>query len=152
LTYLSSTNVANPIFNGVQKGTFKYRVAVTNLQTGCSKTDDITIVVDKPVVPTANFWAKLSVTQQITASATGGFGSNSFSWSPATFLSSASISNPMFNAASEGDYSYMVSVTDQQGCIGTGQVSVNASSARGNLVAKAEAYERISLLWQDRSD
>lgn len=152
LAYLSSTSSASPTFNAVQKGTFKYRVTATNLLTGCTTTDDVTIVVDKPEVATSTFWAKLATPLPLSVSSTGGFGNNTYNWSPANYLSSSSTSNPSFTTSVEGDYNYMVTATDQRGCQGSGQIFVNASSAPGNLVAKAEAYSRISLTWVDRSD
>jgi hypothetical protein len=152
LSYLSSTTTSNPTFSGVQKGTFKYRVTVTNVQTGCSAVDDVTVVVDKPEVSSNSFWAKLAIPLPLSTTATGGFGSNSFSWSPGNNLSDASVSNPTFTTSIEGEYNYAVNVTDLQGCTGTAQVYVNASSAPGNLAAKAESYFRINLIWEDRSD
>lgn len=152
LAYLSSTSSASPTFNAVQKGTFKYRVTATNLLTGCTTTDDVTIVVDKPEVATSTFWAKLATPLPLSVSSTGGFGNNTYNWSPSNYLSSSSASNPSFTASVEGDYNYLVTATDQHGCQGSGQIYVNASSAPGNLVAKAEAYSRISLTWVDRSD
>jgi hypothetical protein len=152
LAYLSSTSSATPTFNAVQKGTFKYRVTATNLQTGCTATDDVTIVVDKPEVATSTFWAKLATPLPLSVSSTSGFGNNTYNWSPSNYLSSSSASNPSFTTSEEGDYNYLVTATDQRGCQGSGQIYVNASSAPGNLVAKAEAYSRISLTWVDRSD
>lgn len=153
LSYLSSTAISNPVFNGVQKGTFKYRVNVTSQVTGCTASDEVTIVVDRPeIVSTSNFWAKLATPLQLNVSSSSGFGNNAYNWSPGTFLSSASVVNPLFTSSVEGDFNYLVTVTDQQGCAGSGQILVNASRAPGNLVAKAEAYTRISLAWLDRSD
>lgn len=152
IAFLSATNVANPTFNGVQKGSFAYRVTVTNTQTGCSKTDDVTIVVDRPEVVGGNFYTRSGTPVALTPTVTGGFGSNSFVWSPGNYLSSTTTDSPSFLTSGEGDFNYSVSVTDQRGCIGSAVVSVNASSAPGNLVAKAEAYSRISLSWLDRSD
>ncbi len=152
LTYLSDTKVGKPTFNAVQKGTFKYRVTVTDQVNGCIGMDDVTITVNGPEVSNGPFWAKLAEPIQLSATATGGFGNNSYSWSPTTYLNSGSSAAPSFTSSADGEYNYSVTVTDQMGCSGIGQVSVNVSSAPGNLVAQPVAYQRITLTWLDRTN
>jgi gliding motility-associated-like protein len=49
----------------------------------------------------------------------------SFSWSPATFLSDPSISDPIGHFTSPGLYSYVVAAVSDSGCTGTDTVNVN---------------------------
>lgn len=54
----------------------------------------------------------------MTANATGGSGFT-YSWSPATYLSASNIQNPVFTPTAEGNYTYVVTVTNSNGCVTT---------------------------------
>jgi hypothetical protein len=55
-----------------------------------------------------------------------------FAWSPATWLSSTTVNNPTLNAASTGNYTYSVTVTDaSSGCTSTDTVSVDVLGIPG---------------------
>ncbi|HTM66215.1 MAG TPA: choice-of-anchor L domain-containing protein [Flavipsychrobacter sp.] len=58
----------------------------------------------------------------ITTTATGGSGFT-YSWSPTTDLSDATISNPVFAPAAAGNYTYTVTATNSNGCSTTCTVS-----------------------------
>lgn len=148
---VSDVLIANPVFNAVQKGTFKYKLTVTDPGSGCSSIDEVVLTVDRPEVSSSPFYARLAVATPLSFTTSGGFGENQFLWSPADKLTATNVSNPTFNSTTEGDYNYLVTVTDKMGCNGSGQVFVNASSSPANLIAKAESFTRISLTWIDRT-
>ncbi len=72
----------------------------------------------------------------LTVNTTGGSGF-SYSWSPSTYLSSATAQSPVFTPTAEGNYSYTVTVTNSNGCKTTCKVSfcvknVAVSGTSGN--------------------
>jgi PKD repeat protein len=153
LSFLSSTTSPNPVFSGVQKGTYILSLKTTNTQTGCvSAVDNVTIVVDKPEVTPASFSPRIGESMLISGGVTSGFGNNIYGWSPATKISSASAASPSFSSSTEGDFSYQVTVTDQNGCQGSGQVFVNVSDAAGNVRGIPASFSRIIITWLDRSN
>lgn len=124
---LSATNVANPV--ATPASTTTYAVTVTDAA-GCSATGSTTVNV-RPL-PGANAGPDVRTCDgsgvQIGGAPTagGGTGPYSYSWSPGTGLSSASVSNPI---ASPGvTTSYTVTVTDAFGCSGTDNVTVTVNN------------------------
>lgn len=61
---------------------------------------------------------------QVVTLIASGDATDSYSWSPATYLSDGNIKNPVFAVDAEGTYSYTVTVTNQYGCTGTATVSL----------------------------
>tara|TARA_Y100000034_G_scaffold32291_1_gene39559 strand:+ start:126988 stop:133959 length:6972 start_codon:yes stop_codon:yes gene_type:complete len=101
-----------------------YSVTVTDSQ-GCNTTsqftifrqEDITITLDRQMVPDCpNF----SVSEQITATTSGGFPPYTYSWSAGT----VNANNPaIMNAGQNG--SYVLTVTDNNGCSATSSFTVS---------------------------
>ncbi len=151
LNLLSRTDIPNPTVNALQKGTLKYKMTVTDQASGCTSSDEVILTVNKPEVQPNTFFVKLGISSPLNVAVTGGFGNNVYQWSPADKLSNASLPTPNFTSSSEGNFNYIVTVTDKLGCSGLSQVFVNASSSPASLVAKAESFSRISLVWVDRS-
>ncbi|MCK6648999.1 MAG: hypothetical protein L6Q66_05040, partial [Bacteroidia bacterium] len=52
-----------------------------------------------------------------------------YNWSPATYLSSTTISNPVATITAPGTYNYTVSVTSPQGCVKTDNVAITVVPA-----------------------
>lgn len=126
-TGLSATNVANPTASPA--ATTIYTVTVTNAN-GCSDTDDVTVTVNAlpNVSGGANQTFCIGGSAQLSAS-----GAVSYIWSPASGLSSTSISNPL---ASPGTTTtYTVTGTDANGCSNTSTVTVNVSSVTASATA-----------------
>lgn len=120
---LSSTTVPNP--TATPTSTTTYVVTVTNAS-GCTDTDDVIVTV----YPGANANAGSDTTICNTGSAQfNASGGTTYAWSPSTGLSSTSISNPVATPAST--QTYVVTVTDANGCTDTDNITVTVSS---NLV------------------
>ncbi|NOS93360.1 MAG: PKD domain-containing protein [Cyclobacteriaceae bacterium] len=152
LSYLSSTTAANPTFSGIQKGTYTYSLKTTNLSSGCTSTsDNVVVTVNRPEVAPLSLDLKLNQSTTLNPAVTGGFGNNTYSWQPATKLSSGTVAAPVFTSSSEGDDNYIFTVTDQRGCQNNGEVYVNTSDAAGDIKATALSYSRILVTWQDRA-
>lgn len=71
----------------------------------------------------------LGQTANMGGSSTPGF---TYSWSPATGLSSSVISNPVLTSSSAGVFSYQVSQTDNNGCLNRDTVLVTVQATIGN--------------------
>src|SRR6185436_6886566 len=123
-TALSSTSVANPKAN--PSSNTNYIITVTDLS-GCSMQD--TIKVTYLARPTASAGSDKSLCDGSTVSiggsptASGGTSPYTYSWSPSTALSSSTAANP--NATPHSSTSYIVTVTDANGCTKKDTVVVN---------------------------
>lgn len=107
-TFLTNPNIPNPTANN--PATMAYTVTVTDAN-GCTDTDDLTITVLP--VPTADAGPDVAVCNGQTAqlSGTGGI---TYSWMPATGLSSSTIPDPAVTITSTTTYT--LTVTDINGC------------------------------------
>jgi PKD repeat protein len=153
LNFLSSTTSATPSFAGTQKGTYTLSLKTTDNSTGCSSTTDNVIVkVDKPEVLSASYNIPPNKNHTLSVSTSSGFGANTYTWEPATHLSSTTVAEPIFQTAVDGNYSYHVKVTDQKGCQGSSQVYLNVSNAAGSAQVNAVSFSRVVITWMDRSD
>jgi PKD repeat protein len=116
-TGLSNPNISNPVANPTQ--TTSYTVTVT--RNGCSSTDVVVVTVNSA---TANAGADQTTCGggSVQLNATG---NGSFSWSPATGLSNANISNPVANPNQTTTYTVTVTAN---GCTATDQVVVSVNA------------------------
>ncbi len=114
-TGLSSTTISNPI--ATPTGTTVYTLTVTDAA-GCMMSEAATITVNTSITVNAgtsrNVCQGVPVTIGGTPTATGGRGPYTYAWSPATGLSSTTISNPV--ATVNAPTVYKVVVTDAIGC------------------------------------
>ena len=118
---LSNPNIANPICTVDDETT--YTVTGTD-ENGCVNTDEIIVSVNylPEIIATANPYTIdvfLGETTQLDV-VTGGI---IFSWSPPNGLSDPNIQNPI--AQPEDTTIYIVTVTDQYGCVNSDTVLVN---------------------------
>ncbi len=120
-TGLSSTTISNPIANPT--ATTTYTVVVGNAA-GCTSTAMVTISVNPPPVASAGNNASVCAGGNTALNASGGV---SYSWSPASGLSSTTISNPV--ATPSATTTYTVTVTDANGCTATSTVTVTVNAA-----------------------
>jgi hypothetical protein len=122
-TGLSSSSASNPTANPTV--TTIYTVTKTNTNTGCTGTDDVTVTVNTTVVANAGD----DFTKTCTFNANGkeiGEGSASgftYSWSPATGLSSSTASNPTANPTVTTIYT-VTKTNTTTGCSNTDAVTV----------------------------
>jgi gliding motility-associated-like protein len=126
-TGLSSATVSNPTANPT--GTTTYTLTATNTASGCTASDQVIVTVNK-TVPTANAGTDgtISCTQNASGLAIGSasVAGVTYSWSPSTGLSSATVSNPTANPT--GTSTYILTVTNTaSGCTASDQVVVTVN-------------------------
>jgi len=120
-----------------------YDLTVTDAN-GCQITGSWTLTQPTELVVTATADDNLIGTcssAQLTATVTGGVepaGGYIYSWSPAAGLSAANIANPV--AAPASTTTYTITVTDANGCIKTGSVTINVAPV---LTAVAYADDNL---------
>ena len=125
---LNNASVQNPV--ATPTSTTAYTVTVTDFN-GCASSDVIVVTVNNG--PNAEAGPDKSIcTNEPTLiggspSATSGTAPYTFSWSPATGLSSASVSNPMANP--NASTTYTLTVTDANGCSSTDVVTITTKQA-----------------------
>jgi len=125
-TGLSSSTVSNPTVSLSTEGTTTYTVAVTSGT--CISTDQVVVTVN--ALPAANAGSNVS----LCAGGSVLIGSvpvsgNTYSWSPATGLSSSTVSNPTVSSSTPGTTTYTLTVTKTAtGCSKTSSVNVTVNS------------------------
>ena len=117
---LSDPTVANPIASPTITTT--YMVTVTTIN-GCEAESGMTVTVHDPPTVQATGAAEICVGESTTLGA-GTF--TQYLWSPATGLSSTTAATP--SASPTTTTTYTVTVTDNFGCTGTDQITVNVRS------------------------
>jgi gliding motility-associated-like protein len=109
---------------GLCSGTYTCTVTDAN---GCSTT--VVVTITEPTVlavaPIPNVTICNSGSTTLNANVTGGTGAYTYSWSPATGLSSAAVANP--TASPAGTTGYTVTSTDANGCTATASVTVTVN-------------------------
>jgi gliding motility-associated-like protein len=115
-TGLTADTIANPI--STPESTTTYTLTVTNIH-GCDTSDEITITVNP--LPVVSAGDDLSICQegQGQLSATGAV---EYSWSPGTGLSCSDCPDPITTV--DDDITYIVTGTDENGCINVDEVFV----------------------------
>ncbi|MCF8276828.1 MAG: PKD domain-containing protein [Flavobacteriales bacterium] len=108
----SATTQASPTI------TTNYTVTVTDAN-GCIDTDDMLLSVNALPVVSAGADNSMCNGQTVQLSASGAV---SYSWSPSTGLSNASISNPIFSGVATSTFT--ATGTDGNGCVNTDDVTI----------------------------
>lgn len=125
---LSSSTVANPTANPTTTTT--YTVTKTTTATGCSATASITVTVNTstPTVSAGSPFTKTCISNingaTIGEANESGF---SYSWSPATGLSSSTVSDPTANPATTTTYT-VTKTNNTDGCSATANVTVTVNN------------------------
>ncbi|MFN5459536.1 MAG: gliding motility-associated C-terminal domain-containing protein [Bacteroidota bacterium] len=120
-TGLSSTNTANTTATPTVTTTY----TVTATQNGCSRQDSVTVTVNQG--PNLNAGPDVTACAGDTVQLNAGGNATTYIWSPASGLSSTSISNP--TSTSSSPVTYIVTGIDANGCIDKDTISLNISSA-----------------------
>ncbi len=106
--------------------TTAYFLSYTNQYSGCIRLD--TVVVNVIPSPVANAGADVGACQgnpvTIGSSPISG---NSYSWSPTINLSSSTVANPQVNTTNVGNFQYIVTVSNSNGCTSKDTVVVTVS-------------------------
>lgn len=132
-TGLSGTNIPNPVASPT--ATTKYYVTGTN-NNNCTGTDSVLVTVNQLPVITVSKSGDISCASdnsRLTAS-----GAAQYSWSPSTGLSNAAIPNPVATPADT--ITYVVTGTDANGCINTGEITVNVTPIGKSLYLMPTAF------------
>jgi hypothetical protein len=123
-TGLSSSTVSNPTANPT--ATTTYTLTATNTASGCTATDQVLVTVNT-TIPGAD--AGLDFTKTCvqnpngTAIGTASVAGVTYSWSPATGLTSSTVSNPTANPIATSTYT-LTATNTASGCTATDQVLV----------------------------
>jgi gliding motility-associated-like protein len=118
-TGLSDPNSATPTASPVVTTT--YTVTATDAN-GCTGTDQVTVSITTLQTANAGPDQNICLGGSTTLNGSGGV---TYSWSPATGLSSTSIANPIANPTATTTYT--VTVTDADGCAGTDAVVITVT-------------------------
>ena len=127
-TGLSSATVSNPTANPTTTTT--YTLTTTNTASGCTATDQVLVTVDNQG-PTVNAGIDLSKTcvSNVNGATIGmtAIAGNSYTWTPATGLSSTTIANPFANPTVTTTYT-VSSTNPTTGCTATDQIVVTVNN------------------------
>ena len=127
-TGLSSATVSNPTAN--PSATTNYTLTVTNNSSGCTATDQVLVTVDNQG-PTVN--AGIDISKTCVSNVNGAtigmtpISGNTYTWTPASGLSSTSIANPFANPTSTTTYT-VSSTNPTTGCTATDQIVVTVNN------------------------
>lgn len=127
-TGLSSATVSNPTANPTTTTT--YTLTTTNTASGCTATDQVLVTVDNQG-PTVNAGIDLSKTcvSNVNGATIGmtAIAGNSYTWTPASGLSSTTIANPFANPTVTTTYT-VSSTNPTTGCTATDQIVVTVNN------------------------
>ena len=127
-TNFSCNPCANPVATPTATTTY---AVVSNLAAGCNNTDTVTVTIVPDFTPTLTQTAASTclydpVQLDITINPAGpGY---SYLWTPATFLDSDTIPNPLAVITTPGSYTYYVDITSPGGCVKTDSITVTITN------------------------
>ncbi|GAA4012790.1 hypothetical protein GCM10022408_26970 [Hymenobacter fastidiosus] len=134
-TGLSSATVANPTFSLTNTGTTPQRytfVVTATTAEGCPATSTVRITVNPAAVAIAGT-DRAICSGETTTLGSASLAGYSYSWSPATGLSSAAVANPTFSLTNTGTtpqrYTFVVTATTAEGCTATSTVRITVNPA-----------------------
>jgi len=126
---LNFSNISNPIANPGISTT--YTLTTTNISSGCSATDEVTVTVNANV-PVANAGGDFEITcvqnttgQQIGMSPVAGV---TYAWTPALGLNDPNVSNPTANPSATTTYT-LTATNTADGCTSTDNIVVTVNTA-----------------------
>lgn len=132
-TGLSSTTAAQPVFSQLNAGTtpqlLTYTVTATTAE-GCTNTSTVRVTVNPAAVANAGPDAAVCDGKRTTLG-TAALTGYTYSWSPATNLSSATTARPVFTGVNATQtpltLTYVVTATTAQNCIGRDTVRITVN-------------------------
>ncbi|KAA9327220.1 hypothetical protein F0P96_18475 [Hymenobacter busanensis] len=146
-TGLSNATIAQPFFSqtlgpGSAPLTTVYTVTATTAE-GCTATDQVTVTLNPAASANAGADATLCSGASAALGTAAAFG-QSYQWSPATGLSSATAAQPTFSLTNTTGtvqtFTYTVTATTTQGCTATDQVTVTLNPAAVAAAGPSRAF------------
>lgn len=133
-TGLSSSTVSNPTANPTT--TTIYTVTKTSTATGCTGTASVTVTVNNTLSVSAGSAFTKTCSTNASGAAIGetNVSGNTYSWSPATGLSSSILSNPTANPTVTTTYT-VTKTNTASGCVATGSVTVTVNTVAPTVSA-----------------
>jgi gliding motility-associated-like protein len=132
---LNFANISNPIANPTSTTT--YTLTTTNIASGCSATDEVTVTVNTNT-PTANAGGDFTTTctqnttgQVIGMSSVAGV---TYSWTPTVGLSDPNVSNPTANPTTTTTYT-LTATNTADGCTATDNIVVTVNTVAPSVAA-----------------
>jgi gliding motility-associated-like protein len=113
-TYLSATNISNPVCTATVTTTY---TVTSNLTSGCDNSDEVVVFYVPDFTYSISNGDSLCLGQSLQLNISGSAGGSSpytYQWTPALGLSSNTISNPL--ATPTVSTTYSVTITSAQGC------------------------------------
>jgi hypothetical protein len=132
-TGLSNAAIANPVASPAATST--YVVTMTTTATGCTATDNIVVTVNPNPTPNAGADVVICADNGITIGSAAVSG-NTYSWSPSTGLSNASIANPVASPTATSAY-IVTMTTTATACSATDNVIVTVNP-KPNLITHTQ--------------
>lgn len=128
-TNFSCNPCANPVASPTATTTY---LVTSNLSGGCQNTDTVTVTVVPDFTATASQSSATSCLLdpvQLNVAVNPAGPGYSYLWTPATYLNSDVIANPVANISVPGVYQYIVQVTNPNGCIKYDTISITVAAA-----------------------
>ncbi|MEQ8474136.1 MAG: PKD domain-containing protein [Marinoscillum sp.] len=153
-SYLSSASIANPIFTALE-GNQTYSLEITNLESGCSWSESVTVNVgnDETDFENISYTVKAGSSPFALGNPISGIGYD-YQWSSSTHLSNDKAPNPVFTPPlTAGSFSYSVSASFRE-CAPShpGQVTVTVENdPPSGLTVDNNFAGVMHLEWQDNS-
>ena len=124
-TGLSSTTVANPTIGSPTAGAIKYFVTVTDVSTGCTGVDSMTLTLNSTATVTiASADTDICVSQSAILVATGSPAGGTYQWAPLISMNPIAGNTATVTVSPSSNQGYQVTYT-LAGCTGTAVKSIN---------------------------
>lgn len=141
VSYLSATDIPDPVFYSAQPGVFNFNISVTDIN-GNHATDSITFTVHEPPVtdiPINDTTLCGGIPLVITPLNSGGSGYYIYhEWTGSTLnLSNTNIQQTIFRAFGKGLYHLTYKVTDTNGCIATDSLKITVLAPEAKFTSNA---------------
>jgi gliding motility-associated-like protein len=126
---VTQTTIVNPLT------TTTYTLTVTDNPTACVSTDQVTVIVNSsPIINVNSIDICEGSSHTYNPSVVGGSAPYTFDWSPAGDFLNSTVQNATTNNLFAGVYNHSLTVTDANGCLGTGMatLTINLLPNEGN--------------------
>jgi gliding motility-associated-like protein len=134
--FLSNPNISNPVFKAGLPGLYVFTLSVFD-DNGCAAglKDSVYIQVGTPIQISAGKDTSISINQPLQLQATdiSNGGIINYTWSPSFGLNNPSISNPLLQFSTIGNYTYTVTGQTAEGCTASSSLTIK-------VMAKAAIY------------